>query len=107
MNVHMYEYLFDLNQHYQKMIAVLEQLAEIYPNLKGAEFRLYRLRMRELQASTNIGLLETMLWNEIEHCDKVRQERFDLEQKNQEEVPPEGTLSPWMEQTERNERTEE
>jgi hypothetical protein len=89
MNVHMYEYLFDLNQHYPKMIAVLEQLDEIYPNLKGAEFRLYRLRMRELQASTNIGLLKTMLWNEIEHCDKVRKERFDLEQRNQEEVPPE------------------
>jgi hypothetical protein len=107
MNTHMYEYLFDLNQNYQKMIAVLEQLAEIYPNLKGAEFRLYRLRMREAQALTNICLLETMLWDEIEHCDKVQKERFDLEQKNQEQMGTEGVLSQWMEQPESSEQTKE
>jgi hypothetical protein len=107
MNIRLYEYLFDLNQHYQKMIAVLEQLAEIYPNLKGKEFSLYRSRLRELQASTNIGILETMLWNEIEHCDEVRKERLSLEQKDREKTEPDDILANWMEQPERGERMEE
>jgi hypothetical protein len=96
-----------MNEHYQKMIDVLEQLVEVFPNLKGEEFKLHRLRLQELQASTNIGLLETLLWGEIELCDLVRRERFNLERKNQEKVPPDGILSHWMEDSDRGERTEE
>jgi hypothetical protein len=107
MNIHVYEYLFDLNEHYQKMIAVLEQLAEIYPNLKGEEFRLHRSRLRELQASTNIGLLETLLWDEIQQYEEVRKERLTLEQKNPEEAELDNILSQWMEQPDRSEQTED
>jgi hypothetical protein len=107
MNVHMYEYLFDLNQHYQKMIGVLEQLAEIYPNLKGEEFRLCRLRLRELQSCTNIGVLETLLWDEIEQFDEVRKARLDLEQKSQEKAELDRVLSQWMEKSDQMEQKED
>jgi hypothetical protein len=107
MNVRMYEYLYDLNQHYQKMIGVLEQLAEIYPNLKGKEFSLYRLRLRELQACTNIGVLETLLWDEIEQSDLMRKNRLDLEQQNQEKEEPDSILSRWMEDPDHREQTED
>lgn len=77
-HVQMYEYLCDLNRHYQQMLNALQQLATFYPSLRQGEFKLYELRLKELQASANVQFLESLLLNEVEHCDRYQQEILEL-----------------------------
>lgn len=90
-----YRELWELNQHHRRMLEILHQLVEFFPELKNADFLLSELRLKKMQCETNVRALESIMNAELKECGQHEQEIARLEKEK--DRKKDKSILRWME----------